>query len=120
SVLDKVNFAVNYVFTNRDERWGLPQNETGLGQGKWTTGIATAQVKARLMYYTVTQDDASWYIATNYWAMLNESVKGIKKASNLYIYGTTYTNGGWDPDNVGPRAAMTLSVMDNGIMLYKL
>ena len=120
SVLDESLFALNYVQSNRDAQGGVPQTEKDLGKGIFYMGPSVTPSIALAEYYLQSPDPNYLSSAEGYFQEVNDPALGlIGPKTGLFIGGTVYSNGTWNPNNVGPLASNSTQIINLALALYR-
>ena len=119
SVLDESLFALNYVYSNVDAQGGIPQTEKDLGEGKFYMNVVLELAKSFTNYYVQSGDSNDLSIAEAYFKEVNDPALGLITKNGLFIGGTTYSNGSWTPNNVGPLSGNSTHVINLALALYQ-
>ena len=113
--------ALNYVFdaAAQDPHGGVPQVPAKLGQGLYYMNVVVQSSLADVDHGTRFNNSDEVAIGRKYFNQVNDPALGVITKGGLFIGGTQFVNGEWQPEKVGPLAGASGNVTELALALYR-
>ncbi len=113
--------ALNYVYgaALQDPHGGVPQIPAKLGQGLYYMNVVVQSSMAALNHGIRFNDSYEVGVGRAYFNQVNDPALGLISKSGLFLGGTQFINGAWQPNQAGPLAGESANVTDLALGLYR-
>ena len=113
--------ALTYVLNaaSQDPHGGVPQVPANLGQGDFYMNPVLQIGHAAVELATRYNDSDLVTIGQKYFNEVNDPALGLINSGGLFIGGTQFINGAWQPNKVGPLAGESGNVTKLALNLYE-
>lgn len=130
TTLENLKIAYNFNNDVHDNQWGIPQNETQLGNGMFYSMAVNQTSYGAAKLYQITKEAQYLDDALIYYNNQNNTSFKLKDAtSNLFNQFSFFKNGAWSLSGTvngtaqsggGYRAYQTSVVVQNALLLYQI